>query len=121
MSTSVSSTGRTKSVAGILAVGFGVGLFALIGFRVKETLADRKAQASALAEQVKVAPTRTGAATVHGVARSFRPAIPVTGTLAPVQDAEVGFKMGGKLVSVRVKVGDQVRAGQQLAALDVAE
>lgn len=121
MTTTVSSTGRQKSVAGIVAVGFGVGLFALIGFRVKETMADRKAQASALTDQVKAAPTRTGPVVVHGVGKRFKPAIPVTGTLAPVQDAEVGFKMGGKLTAVRVKVGDQVRAGQQLAALDVAE
>jgi RND family efflux transporter MFP subunit len=110
-----------RSIAGITALALGVGLFALIGVRVKETMADRKAQATALAEQVKAAPARAGAAVVHGKARQWRPSIPVTGTLSPVQDAEIGFKMGGRLVSVKVKVGDRVRAGQQLAALDVSE
>ncbi len=45
----------------------------------------------------------------------------MTGTLSPIQDAEVGFKMGGRLVAVRAKVGDRVKAGQALASLDVAE
>jgi RND family efflux transporter MFP subunit len=113
--------GRQRGIAGILALALGVGLFTLIGARVKETLADRKAQASALADQVKAAPARAGAAVVHGKPRQWRPSIPVTGTLSPVQDAEIGFKMSGRLTSVRVKVGDRVRAGQQLAALDVSE
>jgi RND family efflux transporter MFP subunit len=122
MSTTVSgATSRQKGFAGIAATALGIGLFALIGARVKETLADRTTLTAALAEQVKAAPKRAGATVVHGVAKSWRPSIPVTGTLAPVQEAEVGFKGSGKLVSVRVKVGDRVRLGQQLAALDVAE
>ncbi len=120
-STSGAGMGRQRGFAGVAALAAGVGLFALIGLRVKETMADRKAQASALAERVQAAPGKAGATIVHGVARTWRPTIPVTGTLAPVQDAEIGFKMGGRLVSVRVKVGDRVRAGQQLAALDVSE
>ena len=121
MSSSGTGTGSQKAIAGALAVATGIGLFALIGARVKEALGERKALAAALAEQVKTAPKRGGAAVVHGVARTWRPTIPATGTLEPIQRADVGFKMGGKLTSVRVKVGDRVRAGQQLAALDVAE
>ncbi len=116
-----SGTGRSRGFAGVAALVLAGGLFAVIGARVKETLVERKAQASALAEQVKAAPRRVGAAVVHGVSRSWRPSIPLSGTLSPVQEAEVGFKTGGRLVGVRVKVGDRVRAGQQLAALDVAE
>jgi RND family efflux transporter MFP subunit len=105
----------------MLAAALGVGLFALIGVRVKETLGERKALAQQLAGQAKAAPGRAGTTVVHGVPRTWRPTIPVTGTLTPVQEAEVGFKTGGKLTAVRVKVGDRVRAGQQLAALDVSE
>ena len=119
--TTGSQMGRTRGFAGVAAMGLSVALFALIGVRVKETMADRKALAAQLAERVSSAPKRAGATLVHGVARSWRPTIPITGTLAPVQEADVGFKTGGKLVSVRVKVGDRVRAGQQLAALDVSE
>jgi RND family efflux transporter MFP subunit len=114
-------TGARKGVAGALAAALGLGIAALIGVRVKETLGERKAMASALADQARAAPKRSGAAVVHGVPRSFRPTLPVTGTLEPVQQADVGFKTGGKLVAVRAKVGDRVRAGQQIAALDVTE
>ncbi len=121
MSTTASGMGRQRGFAGVFALATGVGLFALIGLRVKETMVERKTQASALAERVQAAPGRAGATVVHGVAKSWRPTIPVTGTLAPVQDAEIGFKTGGRLSTVRVKVGDRVRVGQQLASLDVSE
>jgi RND family efflux transporter MFP subunit len=114
-------TGRRRGFAAIVALALALGLFALIGMRVKETLGERKALAQALTEQVKSTPKRSAASVVHGVPRTWRPTIPVTGTLEPVQQADVGFKTGGKLTSVRVKVGDRVRAGQQLAALDVSE
>ena len=121
MSAIRSGAGRSRGFAGVAALAGGVGLFALIGARVKETMADRKTLASALAEQVKAAPKRAGATVVHGVAKSWKPSIPVTGTLAPVQEAEIGFKTTGRLVSVRVKVGDRVKVGRELAALDVSE
>ena len=116
-----SGTARQRGVAGAIALAIGVGLFALIGVRVKETLADKKQLSAALAEQVATAPKKAGVTVVHGVEKRWRPSIPVTGTLAPVQEAEIGFKTSGKLVAVRVKVGDRVKAGRELAALDVSE
>jgi membrane fusion protein (multidrug efflux system) len=123
MSTERAVTGRGKGVAGIIAAAVGIGLFALIGLRVKETLADKKAMTQALAEQAKsgAGDKRSGAETVHGKEKKWRPVIPVTGTLAPIQEADVGFKTGGRLMNVRVKVGDRIKAGQPLASLDVAE
>ena len=116
------STKRSGRAAKITAVALGVGLFAFIGVRVKETLADRQALAAGLAvTRPKDGPKRTAAALVLPRAISWRPSIPVTGTLSPIQDADIGFKMGGRLAAVRVKVGDRVRAGQALASLDVAE
>ncbi len=41
-----------------------------------------------------------------------------TGTLVPVTEADLGFRSGGQLTSVFVKVGDRVEAGQLLAQLD---
>jgi RND family efflux transporter MFP subunit len=119
--TTGSQKGRQRGFVGVVALAVGAGLFALIGVRVKETMAERKAQAYQLVERGSSAPEHAGATVVHGVARRWRPTLPITGTLAPVQEADVGFKNGGRLISVRVKVGDRVRAGQQLAALDVAE
>ena len=116
------STKRSGRAAKITAVALGVGLFAFIGVRVKETLADRQTMAASMtATQTKEGPKHTAAALVLPKAMSWRPSIPVTGTLSPIQDAEVGFKMGGRLVAVRAKVGDRVKAGQALASLDVAE
>jgi RND family efflux transporter MFP subunit len=119
--TTVQGRGRQRGVAGVAALIGGAALFGLIGLRVKETLSERKAQAAALAENVRTAPKRAGATVVHGVAKSWRPAIPVTGTLAPVQEAEIGFKTMGRLLTVNVKVGDTVKKGQALAALDTSE
>lgn len=41
-----------------------------------------------------------------------------TGTLVPVAEADLGFRSGGQLTGVFVKVGDRVEAGQLLAQLD---
>lgn len=115
------STKRSGRAAKITAVALGVGLFAFIGVRVKETLGDRQALAAGMATQVKEGPKRAATALVTPRPITWRPSIPVTGTLSPIQDADIGFKMGGRLAAVRVKVGDQVKAGQALASLDVAE
>jgi RND family efflux transporter MFP subunit len=116
-----SGTGRQRGFAGVMALAMGAGLFGLIGLRVKETMADRSKLSAALAERVASAPKKAGASVVHGVEKRWRPSIPITGTLAPSQEAEVGFKTSGKLVAVRVKVGDRVKAGRELASLDVSE
>src|SRR6185437_816807 len=87
------TTGRkTVRAIKVTAVGVGLGLFAFIGVRVRETLADRKALASAMAEKTKDGPGRATVAVVHGKPKAWRPSIPVTGTLAPVQEADIGFK-----------------------------
>ena len=100
MSTETGASGRSKGIAGVLAVLAGVGLFGLIGARVKEALGERKALAATLGEQAKTETKHAGVQTVHGASKRWRPSIPVTGTLAPVQEADVGFKMGGRLVGV---------------------
>jgi RND family efflux transporter MFP subunit len=58
---------------------------------------------------------------VQGVSASWLPSVELDGTLAAVQSASVGFKVGGKIGSLKVKVGDQVRAGALLATLDATE
>lgn len=117
---SAASSGAGRAIQ-IGAVALGLGLFAFIGVRVRETLADRKALAATMAQKTQEAQKRAHVAVVHAKAKTWRPAIPVTGTLAPVQEADVGFKVSGRLVTVAAKVGDHVKAGQLLAALDVSE
>jgi RND family efflux transporter MFP subunit len=52
---------------------------------------------------------------------SWKPVIALDGTLFPGQSAELGFKIGGKLVRVGAKVGDTVKAGTLLGVLDSSE
>jgi RND family efflux transporter MFP subunit len=121
MTSNTAARSGTSSGAKIGAAAVCVALFAFIGVRVKETLADRKALTATQAERAKDAVKRAGTPVVHGKAKTFRPTIPVTGTLAPVQEADLGFKMGGRLSTLNAKVGDRVKSGQLLAALDVTE
>jgi multidrug efflux system membrane fusion protein len=49
-----------------------------------------------------------------------RPVV-ATGTVAPADEAALGFKIGGVIARLAVDEGDPVRAGQTLAALDLRE
>ncbi|MFT3769180.1 MAG: efflux RND transporter periplasmic adaptor subunit [Minicystis sp.] len=113
--------GGAERAIKVTAVALGLGLFAFIGVRVRETLADRKVLTAAMAEKAKESQKRASVPVVHAKPKTWRPSIPVTGTLAPVQEADVGFKVNGRLVTVAAKVGDHVKGGQLLAALDVSE
>jgi RND family efflux transporter MFP subunit len=52
---------------------------------------------------------------------TWLPSVELDGTLAAEQSASVGFKVGGKIGSLKVKVGDHVKAGALLATLDSTE
>lgn len=43
---------------------------------------------------------------------------PITGTLDPIHESELGFNAGGRLDHVDVKLGEKVSAGQVVARLD---
>jgi RND family efflux transporter MFP subunit len=47
--------------------------------------------------------------------------IVATGTVAPADEAALGFKVGGVIERIAVDEGDAVRAGQTLASLDLRE
>ncbi len=47
--------------------------------------------------------------------------IVATGTVAPADEAALGFKIGGVIERIGVDAGDLVRAGQMLATLDLRE
>jgi RND family efflux transporter MFP subunit len=109
-------------VAGLVMVG---GLVAWTGTRVATAT---KAQA-AVAEKRAADAQRNAAAAkqlervsvVQGQAATWLPSVELDGTLAAEQSASVGFKVGGKIGSLKVKVGEPVRAGQLLATLDANE
>ena len=53
--------------------------------------------------------------------RSLKQTVSVTGTVEAAQDVQLNFKAPGRLVAIDAKVGDTVRVGQRIAALDSRE
>jgi RND family efflux transporter MFP subunit len=58
---------------------------------------------------------------VQGQAATWLPSVELDGTLQAQQSASLGFKVPGKIGSLKVKVGDAVKAGALLATLDATE
>jgi RND family efflux transporter MFP subunit len=54
-------------------------------------------------------------------ATNWTPSVEIDGTLAAARSAELGFETPGRLSQVSVRIGDSVKAGQTLAALDTGE
>lgn len=109
-------------VAGLLMVG---GLVAWTGTRVASAtkvqaeLAEKRAQEAERNAALAKQPERVRV--VQGQPATWLPRVALDGTLAAQQSASVGFKVGGKIGALKVKLGDQVRAGALLATLDATE
>jgi RND family efflux transporter MFP subunit len=105
----------------ILALGF----VAWTGSRIvtatgaKKELAAKRLEESARTQAALNAPSKVHVVTP--VAQNWQPSVEFDGTLAATQSAGLGFKVGGRISAVRVKVGDQVKAGALLATLDTTE
>src|SRR5205085_2916125 len=75
-----------------------------------------------VAAQVAVESSRPPAVdVVRGTPARWLPRLPLEGSLSPLREADLGFKVPGKLAAIKVQVGQRVRAGQLLATLDEAE
>jgi len=101
----------------VLFLGWG-GMRVTAALKTKRALADERVSVAADAAK-NVGPKTTDV--VRGTAETYVPVIPIDGTLQPAHDADLGFKVSGRLASVRVRVGDCVGAGAVLGALDSAE
>jgi len=133
MSIAAAPQGATKkrfNAGGLVVLVIGLGIAGVIGVRVKEKVAQKKA----LEASMQVAPspsttpdeapkgaTKSGAKLARPEPLTWQPTIHVTGTLEPIQQADIGFKMGGKLLAIKAKIGDVVKTGQLLASVDAAE
>jgi len=126
-SESVATPERVKAplagvITGLLMVG---GLVAWTGSRI---VAATKAQTN-VAEKRTVDAERAAALAkqpervtiVTGQPATWLPSVELDGTLAAEQSASLGFKVGGKIGSLKVKIGDHVKAGALLATLDATE
>jgi len=131
MSTVVSSGAAPKKfgVGGVIAIVSVLALGGVIGVRVKNKMAQKaaiQAQMTAPDEAASSAGKEEGARAtaavlVKPVAKRWQPRISVTGTLEPIQQADIGFKAGGRLMTIKVKAGDVIKAGQVLGVVDSAE
>ncbi len=74
--------------------------------------AERSAAASKAPPKVRV---------VVPAAENWEPVVELDGTLSAGQSAELGFKIGGKLAQLGVKLGDNVKPGALLGVLDSNE
>jgi RND family efflux transporter MFP subunit len=107
-----------------------VGLGGWFAVRLQAALKTQKALAEERDEVAKAAaaqPTPATAqatkssATVLPKAETWQPVVQFEGTLQPVREADLGFKVPGKLAQIRVHLGDHVSSGQTLATLDATE
>jgi membrane fusion protein (multidrug efflux system)/multidrug efflux system membrane fusion protein len=120
------STGALVVVAiAVLGLGgwFAVRLQAALKTQ-KELTEERDAVAKAAASATpasKAAATSAATATVVAKAESWQPEVLFEGTLQPVREADLGFKVSGRLAQIRVRLGERVSAGQTLATLDATE
>src|SRR5262245_58965125 len=84
----------------------------------KDVAAQRSEDTRRANEAAKALPV---VSTVLPTPGSWDPQVEIDGTVAAGQSAEIGFKTGGRIAQVAVKVGDSVKAGQLLATLDASE
>jgi RND family efflux transporter MFP subunit len=117
------SSGARKGVVVLALVVAAV--LVLIGLRIKSAVSERASVAAQQKTVVAQAAAETNRPPVVPVVRgepvSWVPRVPLEGSLSPQREAELGFKVPGRLAAIKVKVGDRIRAGQVLATLDVAE
>jgi membrane fusion protein (multidrug efflux system) len=96
-----------------------ISVFVLIAGSIGVVLANNKAKIDKAAHPVTetaIVPVK-----VHTVQEdSFHIAFSITGTTSPVREVKVASEVQGKLVSLYIKNGDFVSAGQLLATLDAS-
>lgn len=109
----------------IVGIVLALGFVAWTGSRIvtatgaKKELAAKRQEESARTQAALNAPSKVRVVTP--VAQNWQPAVEFDGTLGAAQAAGLGFKVGGRISAVRVKVGDEVKAGALLATLDTTE
>ncbi|HEX9103568.1 MAG TPA: efflux RND transporter periplasmic adaptor subunit [Polyangia bacterium] len=119
---------RTQATLAIMALAL-VGLGAWFAVRLtaalqtqKELAAERDAVAKAAAAHPASSSSAARAMTATlPKAETWQPEVQFEGTLQPVREADLGFKVAGRLAQIRVHLGDRVSAGQTLATLDANE
>jgi RND family efflux transporter MFP subunit len=111
---------------GLLVLGLVVvAVLVLVGVRIKSAMSTRataaEQQKTVVAQVVAESNRPPAVRVVNGTAGTWVPRLPLEGSLSPLREADLGFKVPGRLAAIKVRVGDKVRAGQVLATLEEAE
>ncbi|MBN1889187.1 MAG: biotin/lipoyl-binding protein, partial [Thermoflexales bacterium] len=77
--------------------------------------------AACTANPIAPKPTPTRAAGTESYAQPAAGNITANGVLQPAQQVQLGFSVGGRVESVEAELGELVKSGQVLAALDDTE
>src|SRR5688572_23365954 len=96
----------------VAVLGVGIGRRVLVEQKRVATEARRTAQVQATMSAPPVVQV------ARPVPFAYDPHFSITGTLDPVQQADLGFNVGGRLMSVEVTLGQHVEAGTVLGTLD---
>lgn len=102
-------------LAGVVGVGAWISVRVTTTVAAKQEIETKRKSAPAAFDEVPVVQI------IRPQADEWTPILPFEGTIDANQRAELGFKVGGRLGSVRVRLGDKVKAGQLLGQLDAAE
>jgi membrane fusion protein (multidrug efflux system) len=115
---------KRKFTVGRLVILLALAALAVwIGVRVR---AATRAQAAIAEEGVKAAKAAensgpTKVSVVTPMPRTWTPEVPLEGTLAPSREADLAFKVPGRLAAIKVKTGSYVKQGAALAYLEQTE
>lgn len=113
-------------LAGIIALSvLGLGFVGWTGVRIhaakqaQAAVSNKRSVDAQKAVQEAAAPLKVR--TVRGQSQSWQPLVEFEGSLQAAQSAALGFKVNGRVNSVRVKLGQVVKAGALLGTLDSSE
>jgi membrane fusion protein, multidrug efflux system len=112
----VSWTARVVAI--VLVATAAVAIGGGVGARLIDEQERTGAREAAMADQLARQAAPSEVQVVSPVPTEFDPNFSITGTLDPVQETEIGFNAGGRLISVNVRLGEHVREGQILGTLD---
>jgi RND family efflux transporter MFP subunit len=108
---------RLAVLLGVLAL---VGLGLALAGRIQEAQGEQTRLAAARTEAAEVAGRAPEVAVVLPASATYTPLVVLQGSLEPVQAADLGFEVAGRVARVDVELGEHVRAGDVLVALDRA-
>lgn len=119
------SAPKTSVMSKVVVVLVLVGMSVPVGLKIQSAKAKQAALEEDRNKTAQEAAAKSSGPlavkTVKGEAATWTPSVPFDGTLQPIQEAMLAFKATGPLSQLKVKVGDFVKKGDLLAALDATE